>query len=119
MLHYPACGSAGGSGGSAGRLRLSGDWRRKRPCGCVRGRFTLMIPYGDGSGGTYNPDQWMEPKEQRKVDKFIVYATVFDLRGHLMMDDPADDPVPLHLAKLLDQHLLRDRRDRLLQLRKP
>ena len=33
-----------------------------------------VIPYGDGSDGTYNPDQWMEPKEQRKVDKFIVYA---------------------------------------------
>ncbi len=29
---------------------------------------------GDGSGGTFNPDQWMEPKEQRKVDDFIVYA---------------------------------------------
>jgi 3-oxoacyl-[acyl-carrier-protein] synthase II len=33
-----------------------------------------MIPYGDGANGTYNPDDWMEPKEQRKVDKFIVYA---------------------------------------------
>jgi 3-oxoacyl-[acyl-carrier-protein] synthase II len=33
-----------------------------------------MIPHGDGTGGTYNPDHWMEPKEQRKVDKFIVYA---------------------------------------------
>jgi len=33
-----------------------------------------MIPVGDGTGGTYNADQWMEPKEQRKVDKFIVYA---------------------------------------------
>ena len=33
-----------------------------------------MIPRGDGSDGTYNPDQWMEPKEQRKVDEFIVYA---------------------------------------------
>jgi 3-oxoacyl-[acyl-carrier-protein] synthase II len=33
-----------------------------------------VIPVGDGSNGTYNPDQWMEPKEQRKVDKFIVYA---------------------------------------------
>jgi 3-oxoacyl-[acyl-carrier-protein] synthase II len=33
-----------------------------------------MIPTGDGTSGTYNPDQWMEPKEQRKVDKFIVYA---------------------------------------------
>ncbi len=33
-----------------------------------------VIPVGDGNNGTYNPDQWMEPKEQRKVDKFIVYA---------------------------------------------
>src|SRR5213082_402639 len=33
-----------------------------------------QIPRGDGSAGTYNPDQWMEPKEQRKVDEFIVYA---------------------------------------------
>jgi 3-oxoacyl-[acyl-carrier-protein] synthase II len=37
-------------------------------------RIAGMIPYGDGTDGTYNPDQWMEPKEQRKVDKFIVYA---------------------------------------------
>ena len=33
-----------------------------------------IIPRGDGTNGTYNPDQWMEPKEQRKVDHFIVYA---------------------------------------------
>ncbi len=33
-----------------------------------------MIPRGDGSAGTYNPDDWMEPKEQRKVDEFIVFA---------------------------------------------
>jgi 3-oxoacyl-[acyl-carrier-protein] synthase II len=33
-----------------------------------------QIPQGDGSGGTFNPDQWMEPKEQRKVDPFIVYG---------------------------------------------
>lgn len=33
-----------------------------------------VIPRGDGSDGTYNPDDWMEPKEARKVDEFIVYA---------------------------------------------
>jgi len=33
-----------------------------------------QIPRGDGSAGTFNPDQWMEPKEQRKVDQFILYA---------------------------------------------
>src|ERR1051326_471981 len=32
------------------------------------------IPRGDGSTGTYNPDKWMEPKEQRKVDDFVVFA---------------------------------------------
>jgi 3-oxoacyl-[acyl-carrier-protein] synthase II len=37
-------------------------------------KIACMIPRGDGSGGTYNPDQWMEPKEQRKVDEFIVFA---------------------------------------------
>jgi 3-oxoacyl-[acyl-carrier-protein] synthase II len=37
-------------------------------------KIACNIPRGDGSNGTYNPDQWMEPKEQRKVDEFIVYA---------------------------------------------
>jgi 3-oxoacyl-[acyl-carrier-protein] synthase II len=37
-------------------------------------RIAGVIPVGDGTNGTYNSDQWMEPKEQRKVDKFIVYA---------------------------------------------
>jgi 3-oxoacyl-[acyl-carrier-protein] synthase II len=37
-------------------------------------QIACMIPRGDGSNGTYNPDQWMEPKEQRKVDEFIVFA---------------------------------------------
>ena len=37
-------------------------------------KIACIIPRGDGTGGTYNPDQWMEPKEQRKVDDFIVYA---------------------------------------------
>jgi 3-oxoacyl-[acyl-carrier-protein] synthase II len=33
-----------------------------------------QVPRGDGTNGTFNPDQWMEPKEQRKVDDFIIYA---------------------------------------------
>jgi 3-oxoacyl-[acyl-carrier-protein] synthase II len=32
------------------------------------------VPRGDGSDGSFNPDQWMEPKEQRKVDDFILFA---------------------------------------------
>ncbi len=33
-----------------------------------------QVPRGDGEHGTFNPDQWMEPKEQRKVDDFILFA---------------------------------------------
>jgi 3-oxoacyl-[acyl-carrier-protein] synthase II len=32
------------------------------------------IPRGDGSDGSFNADQWMQPKEQRKVDAFILFA---------------------------------------------
>ena len=37
-------------------------------------QIACMIPRGDGSGDSYNADHWMEPKEQRKVDEFIVFA---------------------------------------------
>jgi 3-oxoacyl-[acyl-carrier-protein] synthase II len=37
-------------------------------------KIACMVPRGDGSNGTFNPDQWMEPKEQRKVDDFIIFA---------------------------------------------
>ncbi|MGF3025630.1 beta-ketoacyl-ACP synthase II [Methylobacterium aquaticum] len=37
-------------------------------------KIACSIPLGDGSDGTFNPDRWMEAKEQRKVDPFIVYA---------------------------------------------
>jgi 3-oxoacyl-[acyl-carrier-protein] synthase II len=33
-----------------------------------------FVPRGPQSEGKFNPDDWMEPKEQRKVDDFIVYA---------------------------------------------
>ena len=37
-------------------------------------RIACVVPRGDGSNGSFNPDQWMEPKDQRKVDDFIVFA---------------------------------------------
>jgi 3-oxoacyl-[acyl-carrier-protein] synthase II len=33
-----------------------------------------FIPRGAKSEGKFNADDWMEPKEQRKVDDFIIYA---------------------------------------------
>jgi len=35
-----------------------------------------MIPRGDGTNGTFNPDPWVEPKDQRKIDPFILYGIV-------------------------------------------
>jgi 3-oxoacyl-[acyl-carrier-protein] synthase II len=29
---------------------------------------------GDGADGTFNADQWVEPKEQRRVDDFIIFG---------------------------------------------
>ena len=40
----------------------------------ISSQIACFIPRGDGADGTFNPDQWMEPKEQRKVDDFIIYA---------------------------------------------
>ena len=36
--------------------------------------YACEIPLGDGTDGTFNPDDWMAPKEARKVDPFILYA---------------------------------------------
>src|SRR5258705_1725274 len=37
-------------------------------------KIACQVPRGDGANGSFNADQWMEPKEQRKVDDFIVFA---------------------------------------------
>ena len=55
--------------GESGAKRIERFDVSDLPC-----KIACTIPQGDGSDGTFNPDQWMEPKEQRKVDDFIVYA---------------------------------------------
>jgi len=37
-------------------------------------QIACMVPRGSQADGLFNPDDWMEPKDQRKVDEFIVYA---------------------------------------------
>ena len=36
--------------------------------------YACEIPFGDGADGSFNPDDWMEPKDRRKVDDFILYG---------------------------------------------
>ena len=36
--------------------------------------YACEVPLGDGSDGTFNADTYLEPKEQRKVDTFILFG---------------------------------------------
>jgi 3-oxoacyl-[acyl-carrier-protein] synthase II len=37
-------------------------------------KIACDVPRGDGAGGTFNPDQWVDPKEQRRMDDFIIFG---------------------------------------------
>ncbi|MDC0656481.1 beta-ketoacyl-ACP synthase II [Leisingera sp. SS27] len=36
--------------------------------------YACEVPRGDGSEGTFNPDDWVIKKEQKKIDDFILYG---------------------------------------------
>ena len=55
--------------GESGAARIEQFDVSDLPC-----RIACRIPRGDGRDGTYNADDWMDPKDQRRVDEFIVYA---------------------------------------------
>ena len=40
----------------------------------VTTKYACEVPIGDGTNGTFNADDWMEPKERRKVDNFILFG---------------------------------------------
>jgi 3-oxoacyl-[acyl-carrier-protein] synthase II len=56
---------AGKSGASAITRFRTDDLATKIAC---------QVPRGDGTAGTFNPDQWVDPKEQRRMDDFIIYG---------------------------------------------
>jgi 3-oxoacyl-[acyl-carrier-protein] synthase II len=37
-------------------------------------KFACNVPRGDGTDGTFNADQWVDPKEQRRIDDFIIFG---------------------------------------------
>lgn len=37
-------------------------------------KVACEIPRGDGGNGTFNPDDWVEPRMQRRMDDFIIYG---------------------------------------------
>ncbi|WP_210527506.1 beta-ketoacyl-ACP synthase II [Rubellimicrobium arenae] len=36
--------------------------------------YACEVKRGDGTQGTFNPDKYLEPKDQRKIDDFILYG---------------------------------------------
>ena len=60
---------AGILAGRSGAARITNFEVSDLPC-----QIACQVKRGDGTNGTWNPDAWMEPKEQRKVDDFIIYA---------------------------------------------
>ncbi|WOJ89914.1 beta-ketoacyl-ACP synthase II [Methylocapsa polymorpha] len=55
--------------GQSGARRIEGFDTSDLAC-----KIAMPVPRGNGADGTFSPDDWMEPKEQRKVDDFILYA---------------------------------------------
>jgi 3-oxoacyl-[acyl-carrier-protein] synthase II len=37
-------------------------------------RIACEVPRGDGTDGTFHADSWVDPKEQRRIDDFILYG---------------------------------------------
>src|ERR1700742_4698855 len=56
---------AGKSGASAITKFRTDDLATKIAC---------QVPRGDGANGSFNPDQWVDPKEQRRIDDFIMFG---------------------------------------------
>ncbi|MEO1732585.1 MAG: beta-ketoacyl-ACP synthase II [Pseudomonadota bacterium] len=51
--------------------------------------YACEVPVGDGSDGTFNADDWMEPKERRKVDDFILFGVA---ASQMAVDDAGWHP---------------------------
>jgi 3-oxoacyl-[acyl-carrier-protein] synthase II len=37
-------------------------------------KIACNVPRGDGTDATFNADQWVDPKEQRRIDDFIIFG---------------------------------------------
>lgn len=55
--------------GKSGAARIT-----RFPVDDLSSQIAGQLPLGSSDEGKFDPDDWMEPKESRKVDDFIVYA---------------------------------------------
>jgi 3-oxoacyl-[acyl-carrier-protein] synthase II len=68
----------GGSAESSWSNLLAGESGAVNVTRCdvsdLASQIACEVPRGDGSGGTFNANDWMDPKDQRKADEFIVFG---------------------------------------------
>ena len=68
----------GGSAESSWSRLLAGESGAVNVTRCdvsdLASQIACEVPRGDGSGGTFNANDWMDPKDQRKADEFIVFG---------------------------------------------
>jgi 3-oxoacyl-[acyl-carrier-protein] synthase II len=55
--------------GKSGAARIEKFDVSDLPC-----KIACQVKRGDGASDAFHPDKWMEPKDQRKVDDFIIFA---------------------------------------------
>lgn len=55
--------------GKSGATRIEKFDASGYPC-----QIACDVKRGDGSGGTFNPDDWVDPKEQKRIDDFIIFG---------------------------------------------
>lgn len=55
-------------------------------------QIAAVVPREPGVEGSFNPDDWFEPKEQRKVDDFIIYAAAAATQALADANWTADTP---------------------------
>ena len=66
--------------------------------------YACEVPLGDGSDGTFNADDWLAPKEQRKIDDFILFGiAAADMACHDAGWTPEDEAD--RLRSLVDRML--------------
>jgi len=70
--------------GKSGARRIDAFDVEDMPC-----KIASMVPHGDGENGTYNPDRFLEAKEQRKIAEFIAYGIA---AADLALDDAGWHP---------------------------
>ncbi len=70
--------------GESGARRIETFDVEDMPC-----KIASMVPRGDGDNGTYNPDRFLEAKEQRKIAEFIAFGIA---AADLALDDSGWHP---------------------------